>query len=92
MSAPTATPRNRRAILTGCMDGRTLTGLRRRRMPSTSRRLWVAEDREGFAARYHARARSVRLPPAARRSTPRKSRTILEQLASGRTLIEVCDQ
>jgi len=64
MSAPTATPRIGRAD-SGRADGRPnpqrgFRGDAACHRPARSG--LVAEDREGFAARYHARARSVRSP------------------------------
>jgi hypothetical protein len=95
MSAPTAyTAEIADKILDALMDGRTLTEVCSDvGMPSTSTvRLWVAEDREGFAARYR-QVRDVSPSPARGPTlyTGEIADRILDQLAAGRTLIDVCD-
>ena len=62
-------------------------------MPAASTvRLWVSEDREGFAARYR-RAREIGCPPRGGRATlysHELAEWLLDELAEGRTLSDVC--
>jgi hypothetical protein len=95
MSAPTAySEAIAERILDGLMEGRTLTEIcNDTGMPSTSTvRLWVAEDRDGFAARYR-QVRDISPSPARGPTlyTTDIAERILNELAGGRTLIEVCD-
>lgn len=93
MSGPTAyRDEIAERILDGLMEGRTLTEIcRDAGMPSTSTvRLWVAEDREGFAARYR-QVRDVSRSPRGPVYTAEIAERILRELADGRTLVEACD-
>jgi hypothetical protein len=61
-------------------------------MPSAAAvRLWVMEDRSGFAARYR-RAREIGEVGIGPRTlyTPELAELILDELSRGRTLAEVC--
>jgi hypothetical protein len=63
-----------------------------RGMPSPSTvRQWVAEDREGFAARYKRVRETCRVKPGPDTTyTACIADRILEELSDGRTLAEVC--
>jgi transposase-like protein len=93
MSAPTAyTAEIADRILDALMDGRTLIEVcNEAGMPATSTvRQWVAEDREGFGARYHRIREIGRSPERATLYTDEIAQRILDQLESGRSLADVC--
>jgi hypothetical protein len=96
MSAPTIyTAEIADRILNGLLDDRTLIEVcSEEGMPSVSTvTQWVAEDREGFAARYHA-AREISRSPARGPTlyTAAIAERIVDQLARDRTLIDVCNE
>jgi hypothetical protein len=63
-------------------------------MPAVSTvRLWISQDREGFGARY-AQAREIGRPPLGGNRTlytAELADRLLDELAEGRTLTNVCD-
>jgi transposase-like protein len=80
-------------ILGGLLDGRRLSDIcADPGMPSAAAvRLWVMEDRDGFAALYR-RARDAGEVATGRRTlyTPALADLILDELSRGRTLRDVC--
>jgi hypothetical protein len=81
-------------VLSELAAGRALADIcRDEGMPAARTvRLWVMEDREGFAARY-ARARQIGRHGSGRVSiySPELAERILEQLSEGRLLIDICN-
>lgn len=93
MSPPTAyTAEIADKILDALMDGRTLIDVcSEPGMPSTSAvRKWVAEDRDGFGARYHRVREIAASPERATLYSDEIAQRILDQLESGRGLADVC--
>jgi transposase-like protein len=80
-------------IFDGLLGGRRLSDIcAEPGMPSAATvRLWVMEDRDGFAACYR-RARDIGEVATGRRTlyTPELAERILDELSGGRTLREVC--
>jgi hypothetical protein len=83
------------AVLCGLRAGRTLYDIcRDPGMPSERTvRLWVRQDRDGFAARYgEARTIGGTASAGLTRYSEEVAQRILDQVMDGRLLIDICDE